>query len=148
MTAPLRMTCACCDGEGCAACDGLGHFYHGPAWAYRAPARATAPDVGTTCLLAICRDGSVVADRGTEDEWRYARWAICESPDGKAPARRYRNGGPVGLLRPVAGKAAPLWMSRAVNYARAVGGVRREEAATIAEWYRTHRTGSYPGGVA
>lgn len=148
MTAPLtRLPCAICDGEGCAACDGLGHFLHAPRWTYRPPSAPAPTALGATCYLAICRDGTAVSGRGTDEEWRFARWAICESADGKNPARRYRNGGPVGLRRPVAGKSAPEWMNRACRYARAIGGVRREEAATVAEWYRTHRAGEYPGNL-
>lgn len=86
--------------------------------------------------LAICTDGYA-----RSAEWRYIRWAICASHDGVHPAFRYRNGGPRSLTKPSAGKSAPLWMHRAVNYVRAVGGLPLAELEYVVEWFRTHRVG-------
>jgi len=88
-------------------------------------------------LLTIATDG-----KARTDEWTYTRWALCHSVDGVEPAHRFRNGGPVNVTRPVAGKDAPQWMHRAVAYVRAMGAMNRTELAAVADWFRAHRTGT------
>lgn len=87
--------------------------------------------------LTIATDG-----KARTDEWTYTRWALCHSTDGTEPAHRFNNGGPVNVTRPVAGKDAPQWMHRAVAYVRSAGPMERAELATVAEWFRAHRTGT------
>lgn len=145
MTAqPTRYApCAICRGDGCCACDQAGFYAVGPTW--QPPARAVRAPVARPLggwQLAICRDGTAATGEG-DDRWTYPRWALSLSADGKSPARRYRNGGPVGVLRAVSGKRPPEWMSRAVAHVAAVGGVTEEEAATVAAWYRSHRVGRF-----
>ena len=94
------------------------------------------PDNGRY-LLTIATDG-----KARTGEWTYTRWALCHSLDGGEPAHRYRNGGPVAVSKPVAGKAPPMWMTRAVCYALSSGPMTRDELATVAEWFRTHRVGT------
>ena len=150
MTAPTRYApCAICRGDGCAACDGAGFHLATPGWFPRpkpAPVAPVAAPVGGWRLV-IARDGTAATGQA-EDRWTFGRWALSLSADGVKPARRYRNGGPVSVVKPVSGKHAPEWMARAVAYVAAVGGVSEGEAATVAEWYRTHRTGSYGARVA
>ncbi|MBM4394043.1 MAG: hypothetical protein FJ090_23190 [Deltaproteobacteria bacterium] len=93
--------------------------------------------------LVILRDGWAKADDG----FVYPRWALCSSLDGDRPVRRYRNGGPVALLRTSAMRAAPDWQARAAAFARAFGGVPADLAAEVADWYRHHRDGAYPGDI-
>lgn len=93
--------------------------------------------------LVILRDGWAKADDG----FVYPRWAICASLDGERPVKRYRNGGPVALLRTTATKVAPDWLHRAVGFARTFGGVPEGKAAEVAEWYRRNRSGAFPGDV-
>lgn len=97
--------------------------------------------------LVIARDGTAATGSG-EDRWTFPRWAVCLSADGRAPLKRWRNGGPVGVVKPVSGKSAPEWQRRAVAYVAAVGGVSESEAVDVVEWYRKHRTGSYVARVA
>lgn len=88
-------------------------------------------------LLTIATDG-----KARTDEWTYTRWALCHSVDGVEPAHRFRNGGPVNVTRPVAGKDAPLWMDRAVAYVRSMGPMNRTELAAVADWFHAHRVGT------
>lgn len=88
-------------------------------------------------LLTIATDG-----KARTDEWTYTRWALCHSADGVEPAHRFRNGGPVNVTRPVAGKDAPLWMERAVAYVRSMGPMNRTDLAAVADWFRSHRVGT------
>ena len=144
MTAPTRYApCAICRGDGCAACDNAGFHRVTPAWfPTQRPSHTpvTAPPGGWR--LCIARDGTAATGDG-EDRWTFPRWALCLSADGVRPARRYRNGGPVGVVKAVSGKRAPEWMARAVAYVATVGGIAESDAATVAEWYRTHRVGSF-----
>lgn len=89
--------------------------------------------------LIIARDGYA-----RSGGFCYPRWALCPSLDGRTPARRYSNGGPVAIVRPVAGKAAPAWQDRAVGFVRFCGGLPLSELEAVALWYQSHRTGAFP----
>lgn len=104
-----------------------------------APVATRDPVADDPCayLLTIATDG-----KARTDEWTYTRWALCHSSDGVEPAHRYRNGGPVNVARPVAGKDAPLWMHRAVAFVRSMGPMTRAELANVAAWFQANRTGT------
>ena len=95
-----------------------------------------APD-DAAYYLAIATDG-----KARTDEWTYTRWALCHSTDKVEPAHRYRNGGPVAVVKPTASKAPPVWMTRAVCYVLSAGPMTRPELAEVAEWFRAHRVGT------
>jgi hypothetical protein len=88
-------------------------------------------------FLTIAQDGWTLGA-----DWRYPRWALCASTDGRTPAFRYRNGGPRALTRPSASKESPQWQRRAVAYVHAAGGLPLSELETVVEWFRAHRTGT------
>lgn len=147
MTAERRyQPCAYCRGDGCPACDGAG--FHAVLAAFFAPPKPPPPAPVAVpvsgWLLTIARDGTAATGAG-DDRWTFARWALSLSPDGCKVARRYRNGGPVSIVKPVSGKRPPEWMARAVRYVAAVGGVAEADAAAIADWYRRNRVGEYAG---
>lgn len=98
---------------------------------------AERPEDTALYTLVIATDG-----KARTDEWTYTRWALCHSLDGNEPAHRYRNGGPVNVVKPVTGKEAPLWMHRAVNYVRSMGPMTRAELAEVGAWFQAHRTGT------
>lgn len=98
-------------------------------------------------LLCIARDGWARFDGQDGTEWARHRWAICRSADGKNPAARYRNGGPVGLTRPVSGSEPPAWMRAAVAHVRCVGGYTLAELEYVVEHYRRDRSGSAYGAM-
>lgn len=144
VTAPLRYSpCSACHGDGCPACDGAGFFPtatadYTPTILHRPAVLAHAGPL----LLCSARDGWATADRGTASEWRYPRWALCASSDGRVPLRKYRNGGPVGLSKAVAGKVAPLWHTRAIGFVASCGGLPMAALPMVAEWFRSNRVGA------
>jgi len=96
-----------------------------------------------TLRLAVVQDGYTKE----RDGFRYPRWTVCPSQDGRAPLERYRNGGPRGLCRPVAGKTAPQWAARAVAYVARVGGLPLGVLPYLVEWFHGHRNGEPDGGL-
>lgn len=94
--------------------------------------------------LTIARDGWARFEGQDYTEWTRPRWAVCASVDGKQPWRRYRNGGPVGVVRPVSGSEPPAWMRAAVAHVHAAGGYPLQELEAVVEHYRT---GSAYGGA-
>lgn len=150
MTAPARyQPCAICRGDGCAACDGAGFHLATPGWFTRPKPAPVAPVAAPASgwQLVIARDGTAATGEA-DDRWTFGRWALALSADGVKVARRWRNGGPQSVIKPVSGKRPPEWMARAVAYVAAVGGVSEAEAATVADWYRRNRRGEYAGRVA
>lgn len=143
MTAERRYTpCSLCRGDGCPACDGAGFHVAGPAW-FRTPAPPKPAPVAAPAggwLLVVARDGTAATGAG-DDRWTFARWALALSADGSRVARRYRNGGPVGVIKPVSGKRPPEWMARAARFVASIGGIPEDRAPEVAEWFRTHRAG-------
>lgn len=100
-------------------------------------------------FLCIARDGWARFDGQDGTEWARPRWAICRSSDGKNPAARYRrNGGPVGIVKPVSGKEPPAWMDRAVAHVQRAGGYTLAELADVVEHYRHDRIGAEYGAMA
>lgn len=87
-------------------------------------------------FLCIAQDGWA-----RTDGWTFPRHAICASRDGKAPAFRWRNGGPRALTKPSASKEVPQWMRRAQAYVHAQGGLPLEACEAAVQWFRAHRTG-------
>ncbi len=150
MTAgPIAYTpCTGCDGDGCAACDGAGYFAaFEPSPVVRAPHTAPSLPHAGPMKLTIATDGWAVRNRGTDDEHCDRRWAVCASVDGATPHRRYRNGGPVAVVRPCSGKEPPHWMRRAVSYVDRCGGLPLAVLPYVAQWFREHRAGEPDGGL-
>lgn len=85
-------------------------------------------------LATIARDGWARAD-----DFTYPRWALCHSADGVRPAARYKNGGPVHLVRTTAAKDAPAWMRAFVAEVRNLGGLELEELTRMADEWKRHR---------
>ena len=72
----------------------------------------------------------------------YARWGLvpCD-PRTKAPVFRWRDGKPRPVGRPVSGKVAPLWLTRAAAFCERCGPLTLHELGCIADWFAEHRTG-------
>lgn len=126
--------CAGNDAE-CGTCFGTGSYR--VATEYVAPVKA--PKVANSYdgrfQVAICRDGWAKP----ADGFLYPRWVVAHSHDGKLPAARYKNGGPVHLIRSTAMKAAPLWMATFAAYVANEGGLSCDELTRLAPMFRAAR---------
>jgi hypothetical protein len=125
--------CACGGAPDCETCFGTGYLR--PSAPAGRPARGgAAPSFEGRFLVAICRDGWAKADG-----FVYPRWVVAHSFDGAAPAARFRNGGPVHLVRSSAMRTAPGWMATFRDYVAGEGGLTCEELTRLAPMFRAAR---------